>query len=127
MTTREELVERLLALPERLAEAEREALEEARLLAVARRNLQLAEDWILLAKREDGSPELDGKNEAQRAAQLRLLTKPERDQVELREERQARAVAELRALQAESSCLRAAARLMGAGELPWAGALDIAA
>jgi hypothetical protein len=105
--TREELIERLLALPARLAEAEADALEEGRYLAQARRTLQVAEDRCLLARDESGAPALNGRNAEERAAQLRLLTAPERGQVEYREERQARAASELRARKRSSApCAR---------------------
>jgi hypothetical protein len=125
--TREDLINLLMILPGQIATAETDLLAESDYLRDARRNLQVAEDRILLSKREDGSPALDGKNEGQRAAQLRTLTTPERAQVEYREQRVATAAAELRKRRDEFSAARAAARLVGPGEPPWSAALDVAA
>ena len=110
-TTRELVLERLLELPGELAEAEQRVLSVSCDLLDAKRALEISEDLLLT------SGEIDGRNEATRTAQLRELTRPQRDQLDRITRRQAEAQAKLRNAQAELSALRAAARLLGGGDL----------
>ena len=109
MTTREKMIARLLALPQQIADAEARFLAADRERRAQETALRQREDALLLAG------EIDGKNEAQRAAQLRQQTAAEAGAADRAGETVAAARLELHRLQNELSAVRAVARLL-AGE-----------
>lgn len=105
-----DLIAALRALPERVREAEERLnlTDHARMRA--RQQLQSEEDCRLL------SGHLDGKNQAEREAQLRALTTAARRDLESAEETYRREGIALRHLQNQFSAARAIARLLAAQE-----------
>lgn len=101
---------RLSEMPCHLHKAEMAALLADGAVCGAREALQIEEDRLLLA----GS--IDGKNEAARAAQLRMATAPARAFLADKERQAAVARMELRCIQAEFSATKAMARLLAGGE-----------
>ena len=101
---------RLSELPSRLAAAEERVLQSDEAVQVTKTALQAHEDNLILG----GS--IEGKNEAARAAALRLHTQKERDAVTRREAVAARARLDLRVVQAEFNAAKAMARLLAGGE-----------
>jgi hypothetical protein len=104
MTAR--VVDRLMTLPEELANAEVALLEAEQARADLAARLQSAEDGLLL------SGTIDGKNAEQRAAQLRQATVVEREEWEAAAQHVARLKIALHRLQSEHASLRAIARCL---------------
>ena len=105
----ENLVERLLALPSQIADAEARVVRTEMTLDGWRHSLQAQEDALLLEGK------IDGKNAEARAAQIRVLTESRRISVsnaemDLRDDKQ-----QHNALLHEFSALKAAARLLAGG------------
>lgn len=105
--TRSDLVERLLALPAAIAEAENTLLAAEERRRLASEALQGVEDALLL----DGE-RITGKNVEQRAAQLRAETVPERERVTAAEYELSQAKIQFRFLTNEMWCLKDVVRLM---------------
>jgi len=104
-----ELITRLAALPQEIHTEEEHLLLIERGLLAAKENLTLVEDRLLLGG------QIDGKNEATRAAQLREATQATRAQVTELEASAAAARTRLRLRQNEFSAAKSLARLMAAG------------
>jgi hypothetical protein len=109
--TRADLIDRLIALPNAIAEAEMALLTLEEQCRIAKEALQQVEDALLL------DPErITGKNAEQRAAQLRAETGAERDQVVVAEYEVSKARLQVRFLTNEMWALKDVARLLGAAD-----------
>jgi hypothetical protein len=100
------LVDRLLHLPGALRMAEEALLEAAGHYAEARLALECRESDLLLAGVEGGNAEV-------RKARLHVGTLSAQEALQDAAQERDRCAAHLRTLQAEASCLRAAAKLIG--------------
>jgi hypothetical protein len=110
MLTREQLIERLLALPGAIAACELQLLEAERTRSHFQAHLTTVEDQLVL------SGVIDGKNAETRAAQLRTGTVVCQEQLEEVRGTFARRKISLHHLQTEHASLRAVARLLAGTE-----------
>lgn len=107
MTTRENIITRLLELPAAIAAAETAILDLEQVKQEAAGSLQRVEDDLLL-----NSILIDGKNAETRAAQLRNLTQDTRGYVQRLELQKAGLAVTVRNLNNEFAALRSVARLL---------------
>ena len=110
ITQRDELTATLLQLPTRIQVAEQRLLHAATVAHSAREALKDAEAAAVLG------PHVDGKNEGQRQAQVRLMTEGFRREVDRTAQALGAAKIERDKLVNELSAYRAVARLLGGGE-----------
>jgi hypothetical protein len=108
MLERENLIDRLLALPAEIAAAELTLLKFDEERRIAARGLEESSDRLLI----DGA--IDGKNAEVRSAQLRQATMGEQSALDMAERLVASARVQLHRLQAEHGSLRAIARVLAA-------------
>jgi hypothetical protein len=104
--TKQEIANRLLALPGKIAEAEFTLLKAEEGLRWYKTDLQKREDEIL------NTGAIDGKNEAIRNAQLRSFTGQYREEVAGAEKEVLKAQTELRVLRTELEALKAVVSLL---------------
>ncbi len=109
--TREDVVRRLVELPEAIFQTEQNVLNASLNLDQAKANLEVRKTDLLLGK--DENIKIDGKNAETRAAQLNEATKEEQAQVDKAEEELARLRLELNKLNNEFRALQAVAGLLG--------------
>jgi len=107
MTTRENIITRLLEMGTAIAAAETTVIDLDQVRQEAAASLQRMEDDLLL-----NSTLIDGKNAETRAAQLRNLTQDTRGYVQRLELQKAAAAVEVRRLNNEFASLRSIARLL---------------
>lgn len=108
---REAVIELLIALPQEIRVAEEKVLVTQLRLADAKNELATKETELLLAVDDQGKPLIDGKNAEVRAAQIRQLTRSERESIASLERELMCLRLELSHLQTEFSALREIARL----------------
>lgn len=114
LLTREQIANRLPQCADELHRAELHLIETANEVAAARSALESMEDALLLGNVPGAA--IDGKNAEIRAAQMREHTIAQRADLAYAEQRHRDAAARVRIAQAEVSCWRSVARLMGGEE-----------
>src|SRR5262245_10943071 len=115
MINRDDLMERLLAAPGAILDHEQAFLRAQQELAAARDTLCDREAEFTVGVGPEGEPYLSGRNEAQRAAQLRDLTAFERAAVRHAEDQVAAARLQLVHRREDFAALRSVARLLAGG------------
>lgn len=107
---KQQIIERLMALPEEIASAEKALIDAQRAVEVAKSELVDREAALINGKVDD--IKIDGKNAEQRQAQLREATKFQRDAVAICEHDLQVAKVRLNSLTNQFRALRSAAMLL---------------